>query len=89
MLRCTNMPRIVKDPEVLCGKATIEGTRISVEQVLGMLAAGAPFEEVIVSFPYLTREDILACLRYAAEILVQSEHQIKVSPSPETHRLAS
>ena len=76
------MPRIVKDPEVLCGKATIEGTRISVEQVLAMLAAGAPEAEILDDFPFLTRDDIQACLRYALELVIES------APPQATHRLA-
>jgi hypothetical protein len=41
--------------------------RITVYDVLSYLAAGMTVEEVLVDFPYLTREDILACLAYAAD----------------------
>jgi uncharacterized protein (DUF433 family) len=59
--------RIVLDPHVLTGKPIVRGTRISVELVLGLLAGGWTFEEVLQNYPMLTREDLLACLRYAHE----------------------
>ncbi|MFT4927671.1 MAG: hypothetical protein ACI8WB_003784 [Phenylobacterium sp.] len=49
------------------GKPCIRGLRITVYDVLNMLADGMSFEEVIVDFPKLTKDDILACLSYAAE----------------------
>jgi len=56
------------------GKPCIRGMRITVYDVLSYLAAGMTHEEVLNDFPYLTREDILACLSYAAE----RERQTKV-----------
>lgn len=49
------------------GKPCIRGMRITVYDVLSYLAAGMSEEEVLRDFPYLTREDILACLGYAAD----------------------
>ena len=49
------------------GKPCIRGMRIAVYDVLSYLAAGMTHEEVLDDFPYLTKEDILACLSYAAE----------------------
>lgn len=54
--------RIVVDPEILAGKPVIRGTRIAVEFVLELLAAGQPESEILNNYPGLTREDILACL---------------------------
>jgi uncharacterized protein (DUF433 family) len=54
--------RIVVDPEVLAGKPVIRGTRLAVEFVLEMLAAGQSESELLTSYPGLTREDVLACL---------------------------
>ena len=48
------------------GKPTIRGLRITVQDVLGWLAAGMTAEEIIEDYPELGREDILACLAYAA-----------------------
>lgn len=49
------------------GRPCIRGMRISVHDVLGYLAAGMTQEEILEDFPYLTREDIQACLAYAAD----------------------
>ena len=60
---------IVSDPVILVGKPLIKGTRISVELVLGRLANGWTFEQVLESYPHISREDILAVLAFAAERL--------------------
>ena len=57
--------RIVVDPEILVGKPVIRGTRIAVELILELLAAGESESDILASYPGLTREDILACLSYA------------------------
>ena len=49
------------------GKPCIRGMRITVYDVLGYLASGMTYEEILNDFPYLTKDDILACLEYAAE----------------------
>ncbi len=49
------------------GRPTIRGMRITVYDVLSDLASGMSHEEVLREFPYLTKEDILACLAYAAD----------------------
>ena len=61
--------RIVCDPSILGGKPSIRGTRISVELVLGWLAAGWTFDNLLQSYPNITREDILAALAYAAAVV--------------------
>jgi uncharacterized protein (DUF433 family) len=53
------------------GKPCVRGMRITVYDVLSYLAAGMTEQEVLDDFPYLTKEDILACLSYAAD----REHQ--------------
>ena len=58
--------RIIVDPEILAGKPVIRGTRIAVELVLELLAAGQSEGEILANYPGLTREDILACLTYAS-----------------------
>ena len=58
--------RIVIDPAVCNGRPVILGTRISVQTVLEFLGAGDTIEEVLEEYPALTREDILACLRYSS-----------------------
>jgi len=59
--------RIVIDPEVRFGKPCVHGTRITVGDVLSYLAAGMSEAQIIADFPQLTREDIRACLEFAAE----------------------
>jgi len=59
---------ITVDPLVCKGRACIRGTRIMVSVVLDNLAADLPREEIIRSYPPLTREDIQACVAYAAAL---------------------
>ena len=49
------------------GKPTIRGMRITVYDILEYLASGMTQQEILDDFPYLTREDILACLSFAAQ----------------------
>ena len=58
---------ITIEPGKRGGKACIRGMRITVYDVLSYLAAGMTVDEVLVDFPSLTREDVLACLAYAAD----------------------
>ena len=57
---------ITVEPDKLGGRPCIRGLRISVADVLEYLASGMTIEEILSDFPDLTREDILACLAYAA-----------------------
>jgi uncharacterized protein (DUF433 family) len=61
--------RIVIDPKTLTGKPVVRGTRISVELVVELLAAGWNHSQILVSYPHLSEEDIRACLAYASELL--------------------
>ena len=61
------LDRIAMDPAVRFGKPCVQGTRISVGDVLEYLAAGMSENEILADFPQLTRDDIRACLAYAAE----------------------
>ena len=59
--------RITLEPGKRSGKPCIRGMRITVQDVLSYLAAGMTQEEILADFPYLEKEDILACLAYAAD----------------------
>ena len=59
--------RISLDPTVRFGKPCVRGTRIAVGDILGYLAGGMSEEQLLADFPQLSREDIRACLAYAAE----------------------
>jgi uncharacterized protein (DUF433 family) len=61
--------RIVVDPKVMVGKPCIRGTRIPVRMIVNVLAHGVTFDEIFEEYPRLTRDDILACLLYAADVL--------------------
>jgi uncharacterized protein (DUF433 family) len=63
------------DPNIRFGKPCITGTRISVYDILNMLANGLNITEIQDDFPELTKDQILACLSYAAN----REHKIKVA----------
>lgn len=72
------MDRITANPKILGGKPIIRGTRLSVEFILDLLASDVSEEEILEDYPHLTKDDIHACLRYAArscknEIYVQLE----------------
>jgi uncharacterized protein (DUF433 family) len=57
---------ITIEPGKRGGKPTIRGMRITVYEVLEYLGAGMSEEQLLADFPYLTKEDILACLKFAA-----------------------
>lgn len=61
--------RIVANPEVLVGKPVIKRTRISVELVMDLLAAGYTPEQILQQYDHLTADDIRACLAYAKDVI--------------------
>lgn len=66
------LERISFDSEVMAGKPVIRGTRLTVEYVVNLLAHGASVEEILDEYQGLTREDIQACLLFAARSLQDS-----------------
>ena len=62
-------PLIVSDPKVMMGKPVIAGTRITVDLILEKLGGGESIEAVLDAHPRLTREAVLAALRFAAQAL--------------------
>ena len=65
--------RIEINPQVMLGKAVIRGTRIPVELILRKLSEGATDTDLIDAYPRLSREDIQAAMRYAADVLAHEE----------------
>jgi uncharacterized protein (DUF433 family) len=61
-------------PKILVGKPVIKGTGISVELVIGWLANGWTFEQLLESYPHIAREDILAALAFAAEMMQEERY---------------
>src|SRR5881296_2661504 len=69
--------RIGIDPEIRFGMPCVRGTRITVGDVLSYLASGMREDEILADFPQLTRDDIRACLAFAAE----RERRVVSSPA--------
>jgi uncharacterized protein (DUF433 family) len=65
--------RIEINPKVMMGKPVIRGTRLTVELILRKLSEGADEEDLMEAYPRLTREDIQAAIRYAADTLAHEE----------------
>jgi len=61
--------RIEVNPDVLVGKPVIKGTRISVELIIEWMANGWSVDDMLAAYPHLAREDVLAALAFAAELL--------------------
>lgn len=62
------LERISVDPEVCFGKPCVRGHRIWVSLILDLLASGMAVEEVLGQYPQLSKEDVLACVAYGAEM---------------------
>ena len=60
---------IVSDNEILLGKPTIKGTRMSVEHIVGLLAQGWSEAQVLENYPRLTKESLKAVFSYIQECL--------------------
>ena len=65
------MGRVVIDHTIMGGVPCIRGTRIPVATILGLLGEGVTTDEVLDMYPQLGIEDIMACLRYAADAVDQ------------------
>ncbi len=83
MTKSNLLSRISIDPNICFGKPCIKGHRIWVSLILGALAGGATTEEVLEAYPSIEREDILACLAYAAEVTGDYYVEIPLSESKE------
>ncbi|MFN0317859.1 MAG: DUF433 domain-containing protein [Burkholderiales bacterium] len=65
------LQRITVNPEIFGGKPIIRGKRLAVEHVLSMLSVGDSPDTILEGYPWLERDDILACLIYARRIVAQ------------------
>jgi uncharacterized protein (DUF433 family) len=63
------LDRIALNPKVMVGKATIKGTRLTVEYILNLLAHGTSVEEILAEYEGITQADIQACLLFATRSL--------------------
>lgn len=66
------LERITVNPDVMVGKPTIRGMRITVEQIIHALAGGVSEEDLLADYPMLDPEDIRAALAYAAMVISET-----------------
>jgi uncharacterized protein (DUF433 family) len=66
---------ITRNPEIMLGKPIIKGTRITVELVMRKLAGGYSIDNLLESYPHVTREQVMAAFEYAADIIANEEIQ--------------
>ena len=71
--------RISIDATVAHGQACVKGTRIPVHQIVRMLANGDTVDELLAEYPSLSREDIMACLDYAASLTEEQITPIEIT----------
>jgi uncharacterized protein (DUF433 family) len=75
------LDRIVGDPDILNGKPTIRGTRISVELIVGFLSGHLDVGVLLDAYPSLSREDVSAALSYSS-VLVKKRHRQRKLRAP-------
>ena len=72
----TIFDRITFNPEIMGGRACIRGMRIAVSVIVGQIAHGANFEEILSEYPDLEREDIEQAVEYAAWLTQEEVHRL-------------
>jgi uncharacterized protein (DUF433 family) len=77
----TNLDRITFDSNVMGGRATIRGMRVTVSLVVNLVANGMGMEEIVEAYPYLEPEDIRQSLQYAAWLAEESVHPTEMIPA--------
>jgi uncharacterized protein (DUF433 family) len=70
------LERITYDPNIMGGRACIRGMRITVSQIVNLVANGLTTSEIIRDYPYLEEEDVHQALRYAAQLTEEEVHPI-------------
>lgn len=63
------MNRIELNPDIMTGKPVIRGTRITVDLILKLLSQGQSSDEIIEAYPYISKGDILECIKYATNLM--------------------
>ncbi len=71
------LDRITVNPSVMSGRPCIRGMRVTVGNMLNLLAAGRSREEILAAYPYLENDDLDACLQYAALRVNEEELELK------------
>jgi uncharacterized protein (DUF433 family) len=73
------LDRITSNPDICFGKPIIKGTRLAVVFLMEHLAAGDSQEDILEAFPFLEKEDILACLQYATKLMDRNSTSQKIN----------
>lgn len=71
--------RIELHPDICNGRPVVRGTRVSVQTILEFLGAGDTIEDLLGAYPSLSREDILAALRYSSRLMAHRYHIERVA----------
>ena len=74
--------RISVNPAVCHGRACIRGTRVLVSAIVDNVAAGVPQDEILASYPALTKLDVEAALAYAAELAREGTVELPLETKP-------
>lgn len=69
----TEFPRISLDPARMGGRACIKGTRVTVGMIAGQIGTGRTVDDLLADYPYITRDDVLEAIRYAAWLAEERE----------------
>lgn len=64
---------IERNPEVMLGKPIIKGTRITVELIMRKMASGYTVDEILQSYPHLNKEQVMAALEFAADMIANED----------------
>lgn len=67
---------ITQDPNILGGKPIIYGTRMSVDSILELLSSGMEIQSILKEYPFLTKKQVQAAIKYAANIVRKEESYI-------------
>lgn len=73
------LDRITVNPGIFGGKPIVRGRRLAVEHVLAMLAAGDDVDTILAGYPWLEREDVLACVEYARRLVAHEQIELRVT----------
>ena len=76
------LKRITFNGEIFGGKPIVRGRRLAVEHVLQMLEAGDSIDDILHGYPWLQREDVLACIAYARRLVEHERVELMPSPVP-------
>ena len=75
----TLLSRITIDPNICHGKPVVRGLRYPVESLLEYLAGGDSIEDLVEEFPDLQRDDVLACIEFAAQSIKLKSHHLELA----------